>query len=100
MIRYAGSTFLVDVPELVLRSSCRADLTSDNEKDLEADNDNKDGDGNNNNDDDDDGNVVNHPFDDEEGLVVVNVEPEERRDIEGNDRSPFFVDDAAAPSHD
>jgi hypothetical protein len=92
---------LVDVPELVLRSSCRADLTSDNEKDLEADDDNKDGNGNNNNDDDDDdGDVVNHPFDDEEGLVVVNVEPEEQQDIEGNDGSPFFVDNAAVPSHD
>ncbi len=103
LIRYAGSTFLVDVPELVSRSSCRADLTSDNEKDLEADNNDEDGDSNNNNDNDDDDNnddVVNHPFDNEEGLVVVNVEPEERRDIEGNDGSPFFVDNGAAPSHD
>ncbi len=84
-----------------MRSSCRADLTSDNEKDLEADDDDKDGDGNNDNDDEDDnGDVINHPFDNEEGLVVVNVEPEERQDIEGNDGSPFFVDDAAAPSHD
>jgi hypothetical protein len=66
-----------------------------------VDDDNKDGDGNNDNDDDDDnGNIVNHLFDDKEGLVVINVEPEERRDIEGNDGSPFFVDDAAAPSHD
>jgi hypothetical protein len=78
LIRYAGSTFLVDVPELVSRSSCRADLTSDNEKDLEADDDNKDVDSNNNDDDDDnDGDVVNHLFDDEEGLVVINIEPEE-----------------------
>jgi hypothetical protein len=78
LIRYVGSTFLVDVPELVSRSSCQADLTSDNEKGLEADNNDKDGNGNNNDDDDDDdGNVVNHPFDDKEGLVVVNVEPEE-----------------------
>ena len=92
---------MVDVPELVSRSSCQAYLTSDNEKDLEADDDNKDGDGNNNNDDDDnDGDVVNHPFDDEEGLVVVNVEPEEQRDIKGTDGSHFFVDNAAAPSHD
>jgi hypothetical protein len=83
---------LVDVPELVLRSSCRADLTSDNEKDLKADNNDKDGDGNNNDDNnDDDGNVVNHPFDDKEGLVVVNFEPEEQRDIKGNDGSPFFL---------
>jgi hypothetical protein len=101
LIRYAGSTFLVDVPELVSRSSCRADLTSDNEKDLEADNDDEDGNGNNDNDNDDnDGDIVNHPFDDKEGLVVVNDEPEEQQDIEGNDGSPFFVDDAAAPSHD
>ncbi len=101
LIRYRGSTFLVDVTELVSRSSCRADLTSDNEKDLKADNNDKDGDGNSNDDNkDDDGNVVNHPFDDKEGLVVVNVEPEERRDIKGNDGSPFFVDNAAAPSHD
>jgi hypothetical protein len=76
------------------------DLTSDIKKDLEADGDNKDGNGNNDNDDDDGGDVVNHPFDDEEGLVVVNVEPEERRDIEGDNGSPFFADDAAAPSHD
>ncbi len=101
-MRYAGSTFLVDVPELVSRSSCRADLTSDNEKDLKADDNNKDSDGNNDNDDDNDdnGDVVNHLFDDEEGLVVVNVELEERRDIKGDDGSPFFFDDAAAPSHD
>ncbi len=103
LIRYAGSTFLVDVPELISRSSCRADLTSDNEKDLEANEDDEDGDGNNDDDDDDDDNddkVVNHSFDDEEGLVVVNVEPEEQRDIEGDEGSPFFVEDAAAPSHD
>jgi hypothetical protein len=101
LIRYSGSTFLVDVPELISRSSCRADLTSDNEKDLEADNDNKDGNGNNDDDNNnDDGDVVNHPFDDKEGLVVINVEPEEQRDSEGDDGSPFFVDDAAAPSHD
>ncbi len=101
LIRYTGSTFSVDVPEHISRSSCRADLTSDNEKDLEVDNDDKDGNCNNNNDDnDDDGDIVNHPFDNEEGLVVINVEPEEQRDIEGNDGSLFFVDDAAAPSHD
>ncbi len=101
LIRYRGSTFLVDVPELVSRSSCRADLTSDNEKDLKAEDDDKDGDSNNNNDDDDDdGDIIIHPFDDKKGLVVVNVEPEERRDIKGNDGSPFFVDNAAAPSHD
>ncbi len=101
LIRYAGSTFSVDVPELVLRSSCQADLTNDNEKDLEADDNNKDGDGNNNDDNDDnDSDVVNHSFDDKEGLVVVNVELEEQQDIKGNDGSPFFVDDAAAPSHD
>ncbi len=79
LIKYAGSTFLVDVPELVLRSSYQADLTSDNEKDLKADNNDKDGNSNNDNDDDNnDGDVVNHPFDDKEGLVVINVEPEER----------------------
>ncbi len=92
---------MVDVPELVSRSSCRADLTSDNEKDLEADDKEKDSDSNNDDDDDDDnGDIVNHPFDDEEGLVVVNLEPEKRRDIKGDDGSPFFVDNAAAPSHD
>jgi hypothetical protein len=100
LIRYAGSTFLVDVPELVSRSSYQADLTGDNEKDLEADDDNdnndddnnndKDGNGNNKDDDEDDGDVVNHPFDNKEGLVVVNVAPEEQRDIEGDDGSPFF----------
>jgi hypothetical protein len=96
-----GSTFLVDVPELVSRSSCQADLTIDNEKDLKSDNDDIDGNGNNDIDDvDDDGNVVNHLFDNKEGLVVVNVEPEEQRDIEGDDESRFFVDNAAAPSHD
>jgi hypothetical protein len=101
LIRYAGSTFLVDVPELVSRSSCRADLTSDNEKDHKANNDNEDSDSNNDDDDDDNnGNVLNHLFDDKEGLVVVNVEPEEQRDIEGDVGSPFFVDNAAALSHD
>ncbi len=101
LIRYAGSTFFVDVPELVSRSSCRADLTNDNEKDLEAYDKDKDGNGNNDNDNNNNnGNVVNHSFDDKEGLVAVNVEPEERQDIEGDDGSPFFVDDTAAPSHD
>ncbi len=92
---------MVDVPKLVSRSSCQADLTSDNENDLEADDNDKDGDGNNNDDNNNnDGDIVNHLFDNKEGLVVINVEPEERRDIKGNDGSPFFVDNTAAPSHD
>jgi hypothetical protein len=81
--------------ELVSRTSCRADLTTD----LEADDDVKEGDGTDNG-DDDDSNILNNPFDDEEeGLVVITVEAEDRQGVEGHDESPFFVGDAAAPLH-
>jgi hypothetical protein len=87
--------------ELVSRTSCQADLTTD----LEGDNNVKEGDGTDDGDDDgdnddNDGDVVYNPFDnEEEGLVVITVDAEDQRGVKGHDESPFFVGDAAASSH-